>query len=197
MNDSASEGRKSQNELIEVRYQSDLEVRGQERREIAGIAVPFGVPAQIYEMARKYTESFRHGAFAKTIKEQNVRLFAQHNHLQRALPVGKATLLREDPEGLYVEFKVSKTVAGDEVLELARDGALDAFSIGFQPVPGKDNWNRERTAVERTEVRLREVSLVAFPAYEEAKVLAIREFDPDDPATAPKLSVWRKKLSSF
>ena len=35
---------------------------------------------------------------------------------------------------MYGEARVSKTAAGDEVLELVRDGALDSFSVCFQPI---------------------------------------------------------------
>jgi HK97 family phage prohead protease len=78
----------------------------------------------------------------------------------------------------YMEgFHVSKTAAGDEALELLRDGALDSFSVGFSPIQHvRDN---EKT-VWRTEVGLREASLVTFPAYEGALIGGVRALTPDD-----------------
>jgi len=60
------------------------------------------------------------------------------------------------------------------VLELVRDGALDALSIGFQPVDGGDKWDRQRSAVERVAVRLNEISIVTRPAYADALISGVR-----------------------
>jgi hypothetical protein len=68
---------------------------------------------------------------------------------------------------------VSKTTAGDEALELLRDGALDSFSVGFAPIR---HVKRDKVTV-RTEVALREASLVTFPAYEDALVQAVRSME--------------------
>lgn len=174
-------------EFREAAYQADLEVRA-EQRTVVGICVPFDLPTDI----GRYIESFKRGAFSKTIQESmsKVKFLAAHDAAK--LPLGRATLLREDANGLYGEFKVSKTHAGDEVLELIKDGALDAFSIGFRPVPARDSWNHDRSAVVRHEVMLREVSVVTFPAFQDAKILAVREFDVEQ--DAPKLSIARKRL---
>lgn len=150
---------------------ADLEVRS-DGRTVAGIAVPFDSPADITDVQGSYIERFRFGAFARTIEQRSHRVKALVQHDRRRMPLGRASLLREDAGGLYAELHISKTVEGDEVLELARDGALDGLSIGFRPV--EDRWDTHRTEVERLAVRLDEVSLVAFPAYDDARVLAVR-----------------------
>lgn len=152
-------------------HQADLEIRG-DGRTVVGIAVPFDAPTPIRDASGSYTELFRRGAFAKTIRERGdrVKFLAQHD--RRAMPLGRATLLREDAAGLYAEFRVSQTRDGDDALALIRDGALDALSIGFRPV--KDVWNRDRSMVERTEARLDEVSAVSFPAYDGALIAGVR-----------------------
>lgn len=149
----------------------DLEVRASgEGRTILGIVVPFERTAEVSDGGPFYPEMFRQGAFAKSIAERGdrVKLLSQHNG--RANPLGRAIVLREDTIGLYGEFQVSKTAAGDEALELARDGALDSFSVGFAPV----KHTKVGKTVVRTEVHLREVSLVTFPAYEDARIAAVR-----------------------
>ena len=91
------------------------------------------------------------------------------------MPIGRATLLREQDNGLYAELKVSKTAAGDEMLELVRDGAVDQFSIGFQPL--KD-VKRADGVVERIKAHLAEISMVTFGAYGmAASVAAVRDED--------------------
>ncbi len=149
----------------------DLEIRD-DGRTVVGLAMPFDTPAEIRDGPSSFVEVFRKGAFEKTIAERGdrVKALAQHDH--RNLPLGRVTKLREDSAGLYAELRMSKTRDADEVLELVKDGALDSFSIGFNPV--RDRWSSDGSHVERLEVGLREVSLVAFPAYESARVLAVR-----------------------
>ena len=157
---------------------ADLEVRGGTGRTVCGLCVPYGVATPISDLHGRYEETFCMGAFARTIAERGpsrTKFLAQHD--RQSLPLGRAEVLREDTRGLYGEFKVSKTAAGDEVLELISDGALDAFSIGFQPV--RDEWSRDRSSVTRLEAKLPEVSVVSFPAYEGAGITGVRTaYDP-------------------
>lgn len=156
---------------ITRQFTPDLEVRSDsEGRTIAGIVVPFGKTARVSDGGPAYDEMFRAGAFAKSIQERGdkVKLLSQHQAGRN--PLGRATMLREDSAGLYGEFRVSRTQAGDEALELVRDGALDSFSVGFAPV----KHVKEGRTVVRTEVAIREASLVTFPAYNDARILTVR-----------------------
>lgn len=147
-------------------FESDLEIRAAgDGRTIVGLAVPYNREQRINS---QLTEVFRPGAFAAVTRAAHrVKLLVGHDH--QALPIGRATLLREDANGLYSEFYISKTDRGDSVLELVRDGALDQLSIGFQPL--KDN--RLATGViERIKAHLAEVSLVTFGAYGEAAAVS-------------------------
>jgi HK97 family phage prohead protease len=160
---------------------------------VVGIAMPWDSPTGIRDMTGAYTEVFRRGAFARTIAERGpgkVKFLAQHNH--QALPLGRAQVLREDPVGLYVELRASKTAQADEVLELVRDGALDALSIGFRP--DQDRWNRARTLVERLSVRLAEVSAVTVGAYDGAVISGVRSVVPYDPEIDRERAEWRLKF---
>ena len=139
-------------------------------RTLFGTVVPFGQVAEVSDGGPRYRECFERGAFSRTIRERGdrVRLHAQHNRSQ--LPLGRATLLREDPEGLFAEFVVSRTSAGDDLLALVSDGTVSAFSIGFAPVRER----RDGNVVVRTEVALREVSAVSEPAYAGAAIAGVR-----------------------
>lgn len=141
-------------------------------RTVYGITVPFDVEAKVNDGFGPYTEVFRKGAFAKTIQESGnrIKLCVNHDKLRR-FPIGRATLLREENEGLYGEFAVSKTREGDEALTLIRDGVVDAFSVGFVPIKERE---ARRGVVERTEVKMSEVSVVAFPAYVDALIGGLR-----------------------
>jgi uncharacterized protein len=155
-------------------YVSDIEVRADsDGRTVAGIVVPFGRTALVSDGGAPYSEGFERGAFAKTIRERGDRVKLLSQHESRSNPLGKASLLREDSVGLYGEFRVSRTTAGDEALALARDGALDSFSVGFTPIK---HVRRDRVTW-RTEVGLREASLVTFPSYEDARIEAVRAWE--------------------
>ena len=153
-------------------FAGDLHIRADgEGRTISGIVVPFDVEARVSDGGRPYTERFRRGSFARTIKHRGdrVKLLMQHDSHE---PIGRATLLREDAAGLYGEFRVSAVPAGDQAIELVRDGVIDSFSVGFSPMQHEQDGD----VTVRTEVALREASLVTFPAYEDARVLAVRQY---------------------
>lgn len=143
-------------------------------RTVTGLAVPFDTPTDIREGTSSYVEVFRRGAFRRTIEQAAHKVKLLANHDGRRLPLGAATLMREDDAGLYLEARVSQTRDGDEALELIRDGALDSLSVGFSPIRDREGFTTAGRIVERLEVRLREVSLVAFPAFEDARILAVR-----------------------
>lgn len=157
---------------------ADLEVRG-DGRTVYGLAVPFDREAVVNDGGGKYREVFRRGAFTQTINGgvARVKLFENHSHRRGDSPIGVATMLREDRAGLVGEYRVSATPDGDAALEKVRDGVYDAFSVGFADVPGKSL--RSKDLVERTEVKLREVSLVAYPAYADAAIAGIRAQHPE------------------
>jgi hypothetical protein len=174
-----------QAERLTRAFHADLEVRG-DGRTIVGLAAPFEVPTEIRDHLGHYHETIAPGAFARTIAERGDRVKLLVQHQREILPIGRATVLREDPAGLYGEFRVSATDQGDQVLELVRDGALDGLSIGFRTV--RDQWSHDRTRRRLIEARLDEVSVVPFAAYDDARVLAVRT------ATSPLLIAALQRL---
>jgi hypothetical protein len=79
--------------------------------------------------------------------------------------------MEDTEQGLLIRAKISETVLGNETLNLVKDGAIRSFSVGFIPVV---NEQKDNTVI-RKKVDLKEVSLVAFPAYDKAEVLSVRE----------------------
>lgn len=169
-------------------YELDLELRAEgDGRTICGIVVPYNVEQRING---QLTEVFRPGAFAAVTRAAHrVKLLVSHD--QAALPIGRATELRETDAGLYGEFRVSKTDRGDQILELVRDEALTEFSIGFAPLRDK---RTSTGVVERLKAHLAEVSLVTFGAYgANAVVSAVRE----EQAGRPNLEAARLLLEQL
>ena len=179
--------------IVRALTTESLEVReSPEGRRICGIAAPFDAD---YD-AGDYVERFTAGAFHKSIVERGDKIPLLEAHRQDAMPLGRAITLEERSDGLYAEFLISRTGRGDEALQLARDGVMHSFSVGFVPVRDHRRKTSDgRPLVERHEVKLHHVGLISeVPAYADARVLAVRDFDPDDEQTAPLLSVWRARL---
>jgi HK97 family phage prohead protease len=162
---------------------ADLSIRG-DGRTIYGLAVPFGVSTSVRDNEGQYDEQFQRGAFAQTINRgalTRVKLRMLHD---KASTNGVAVELREDAAGLIAAMRVSKTQRGDEMLELVRDGAFDQFSVGFQPVHttwsdigsvhGMRSTPSRGGSATRTEVALREISVVDFAAYDTALIGGVR-----------------------
>jgi len=145
---------------LEIR---SVEVRSvdAETRTITGLAVPYG---QTTEVAG-YSERFEKGAFGDS---KDVKLFYGHSE-----PIGLVTKGYDTDEGYVIEARISETERGNEVYTLMKDGVLNRFSVGFLPVEHR----MEENVVVRTKADLKEVSVVAFPAYEGAKVSEVRTSD--------------------
>jgi HK97 family phage prohead protease len=169
-------------------YSVNLELRANsDGRTIFGIAVPYNKEQRI---TSTMVEVFRKGVFSEVIKAPHrVKLLRGHGENN---VLGRATLLKETDDGLYAEFKISKTREGDEALELVKDGALDQLSVGFMPIKNK---KRPDGVMERLKAHLAEVSLVTFGAYGElAAITGMREGQPQ---LTPRLDEARKILNAI
>lgn len=119
-------------------------------------------------------EVIEKGAFSKSIrrhKDNNTMpaMLWQHDFRQ---VIGKYTEIKEDENGLYVEGQLAKTPRGKEALELLRMDALSGMSIGY--MPQKYEIDEDTDILTHKEVDLWEVSLVTFPANQEARVSDVK-----------------------
>ena len=157
---------------LEQRSASTADVRFADRV-VELIAAPYERATTIYELGRSYVEEFAYAAFRGEEKRAaKVRVNRDHDH-QRT--VGRVVSL--DPlrhEGLVAELHLSRTVLGDESLELAADGCLDA-SVSFGVPAGGDEWfgNRSRRRIRKAFLG-DHIALTPVPAYEDAVVLGAR-----------------------
>ncbi|WP_141216151.1 MULTISPECIES: HK97 family phage prohead protease [Nocardiaceae] len=163
-----------------------LEIRESDTSEriISGISVPFSTFTRIDSWEGHFEEQVLRGAFKKTIAERGdkVKLLAHHD--SRSMPLGRAVLLEERSDGLYSEFKLSRTQAADEALELVRDGAITGLSVGMRVLGERWSVKQDRRTI--TEIALMEVSLCNFPAYETAGITGTRSIT-DISATSESL----------
>jgi uncharacterized protein len=143
---------------------------------ISGYASVFNQPIEMI----RFQEVVRPGAFARTIQEDTV--FAAWNHnLDTVFASNKAgtIVLREDPVGLHFEIKppaaelTSLRARYDEMRDMVRGGLIDKMSFGFNVT--RQTWSEidaKTDLREINEVKLWEISLVPFPAYEGTSVSA-------------------------
>lgn len=166
-----------------------------EGRTIHGRIVPYGESARVNDGRGEYTERFEAGAFTRSIEQRGHKIRLMIGHDEKTLPIGSASSFEERSDGMHAAFTVADTTAGNDALELVRTGVVDSFSIGFAGV--RSRTDRSTGAVVRTEVSLREVSLVASPAYVGAEVLGVRTVVPTRfvPATtaSARLFLLREK----
>ena len=160
---------------LEYRYATGglLDVRFKDRV-IELIVIPYNEPAAVLDRrtGRMVSEQVDPGAFAGVERRAN-RVKVNRAHDVESV-IGRAQVLDPgDPRGLRAELKISRTVAGDEALELAADGALDA-SAGFRPMAGGEQWATDRRSRRITRAYLGHVALTGDPAYDGARVLAVR-----------------------
>lgn len=158
-------------ELIKRAFEAPITTREEnptgsdtEKREIKGLAVPFNTPTQI---APGFSEQIAPGAI--TPDPRGVKLFWLHQE-----PIGTVTECRETDSGLEISAKISKTSTGLDAWELVKDTAITQFSIGFRQISYEDTETDGEILRTQTEVELKEVSLVPFPAYEATEITEIR-----------------------
>ena len=154
-------------------FPNQMEVRSFSERVMAGIVVPFGLDRRIDDYL---TERFTPVTFRHQYKAANrVRLYNQHSNAPGGQHIGQGILLRDDPKGLYGEFRVADSEIGRHYLAMAREGMLKQWSIGFRP----EKSVRDGDVTIYTRAELFETALVPEGAYGElAQVASVRKDPP-------------------
>ena len=134
----------------------------------------FAVFNTTYELWEGATESVAPGAFANTLGE-DIRALIDH---ETRLVLGRnkaGTLeLREDSHGLWGRIRINPNDQDAvNLYERVKRGDVNQCSFGFDIVSEETDFREDGSAHWTiTEVRLYEVSVVTFPAYEDTAVSA-------------------------
>jgi HK97 family phage prohead protease len=173
---------------IEFRAAGPVTVHHPERV-IEVLAVPYDVETTVQHRGRTVRETIAAHAFAGAVTSNRKRLaHRDHDPItgDKGPIVGIVRRLTDRADGLRAAMKISHGPLGDETLDWAEDGILDA-SIGFAPVAGHEHWSADRQSRRITSAYLDHIALVPYPAYEDAKVLAVRAAPAVAPAATPNL----------
>lgn len=130
----------------------------------------------VFGVVDSYQEIVAAGAFAESLKElaakgRKLPILWQHRSDQ---PLGAYEVLREDATGLWLKGLLLKDEVRQaaEAYSLMKADVVSGLSIGY--------WVRESTYDEKTGIRtltkldLEEVSIVTFPANDEARIDAVK-----------------------
>jgi HK97 family phage prohead protease len=120
-----------------------------------------------------FREKIRQGAFKKTIKESDIRALFNHDP-NYVLGRNKADTLElaEDQTGLRFKVEPPEATWANDLQESIKRGDINQGSFAFKAI--RDEWNHDADPIEREliELRLFDVSVVTYPAYEQTKVAA-------------------------
>jgi uncharacterized protein len=141
-----------------------------------GYAAVFNSPSE----PLPFIERIAPGAFKRSLKARNdIKLLWNHDTGSVLGSTRAGTLkLEEDNYGLRVTAMLPETTLGKDVRTLVQRGDVSAMSFGFSVPANGDTWNSEGTERTLRSVRIHEVSIVAFPAYQQtAGTAAVRSYD--------------------
>lgn len=130
----------------------------------------------VFGVKDSYSDIIVPGAFQKSLTDWAAKgrlpaLLWQHNMDE---PIGLYTEMREDETGLYVKGRL--LIDGDPLAKRAhahmKAGSLSGLSIGY--ILNDYEYDKDKGAFILKEIDLWEVSLVTFPANEEARISEVK-----------------------
>ncbi len=154
----------------------DFEIRADgDKMTFSGYAAVFNSDSQ----PLPFIERIAPGAFKRTLQSRNdVKLLWNHDSGEVLGSTRAGTMrLYEDAKGLRVEADLAPTTRGKDLSILMQRGDVNKMSFGF--TVQSDSWSPDGTTRTLESVRLAEVSIVTFPAYE-SSVAQVRSTDTLD-----------------
>ena len=147
--------------------ESKIALASDDSRTIDGLAVPY---ERETKLGTGYYETIAADAYQPDGGVGQIKLLWRHGEV---IGVGTAT---SGPDGVTIHARLSQTSAGDDAYQLVKDCAVDSLSIGFIPLEYEETWDDDDNLhVRQKLIDIKEVSLVPWPAYDEAKVTKVRE----------------------
>jgi len=154
--------------LTASQFSIDCAADGEPRRQITGLAVPWDTPT---------TDSL--GTAVKFAKDslpvdgRQPKLLEGHDPSQIR---GVVTERVSTDEGMLFTAKIADTSAGRDAMQLLLMGAVDAVSVGV--IPTKFHYDAEGVMVVEA-AAWNELSLVPFPAFEQARIATVAASTPE------------------
>ncbi len=148
---------------------------GESPRTISGVAVPWDVVATVADGTRV---KFERGSLP--VNGRKPKLLKYHDD---TAPVGIVTSRLDTEKGMMFTAKISATSEGNDMLELIKDEAVDAVSVGVNPV--EYSYDDEGTMIISRGDWL-ELSLVTAPAFKGATITEVAATEGKPNETEPQ-----------
>lgn len=125
----------------------------------------------VFNVIDSYRDIVMPGAFAASLskrKSSGIKLLWQHDSSQ---PIGIWEDLAEDQKGLWGRGRLLTDVSQQarEAHGLLKAGAINGLSIGYREIKSEPHADKPGV-VKLTELDLREISIVTFPANDKSNV---------------------------
>ena len=135
-------------------------------RAVYGLAVPYGETITVWGQRERLAPG--------SVEGDGAKLFERHREA-----VGIITAGADSADGWEIKGVFSDTAIARDAYNLTRDGVYDGLSIGFEVL--EYHYERDEEIGDEVivydRIRVREVSLVPFPAYPSATVTEVRTID--------------------
>lgn len=144
----------------------ELRAVGETGMTFEGYAAVFNSPSD--PIGGQFTEYVMPGAFKRSLDARNdVKLLWNHDTGEVLGSTRSGTLrLVEDSHGLKAIADLPNTQRGRDTAELIKRGDVVNMSFGFSVPKGGDSWTDSGAVRHLNSVRLYEVSIVSYPAYQ-------------------------------
>ena len=144
---------------------------------VTGIAVPWAPTTAVVSNGTRV--AFARGAF--DVNQKPAKLLENHDTGQLR---GVVNSLADMDEGLGFTATFARTNASADAIELVKAGAYDAVSVGAEPI--ESYYDKELKATVVTKAHLAEISLVAMPAFTDARITEIAAASPEEETASPE-----------
>lgn len=132
--------------------------------------------ASVFNVTDSVHDCVMPGAFSASLRKFREEgrlppLLWQHDQQQ---PIGALREVREDGRGLYIkgELFVADIPRAREALRLMREGVVTGLSIGYRARKSRRDHKSGTRLLE--DIELLEISMVTFPALEQARITAVK-----------------------
>lgn len=167
---------------------------------LAGDGGSFVGYASAFNKVDSYGDTIVKGAYADTLRENGLpKMFFNHNSYD--VPIGKWTKAVEDDYGLLLTGEFTPgNLMGEQVRAALKHETVDSLSIGYSLMKG-DFDETTGGRVIRKVARLKETSVVTFPADKFAKVdpasVKSAQADIDELKTIRDIEYFLRDAGSF
>lgn len=180
---------------LERRAFAECRVEVEDNKRIKGYAIVFN---SLSVDLGGFREQIAPEAVDRTLSEGlDVRALVDHDSSKVIGRNRSGTLdLRKDRKGLRVDIEPDLGISyASDIMRAVARGDVSGMSFGFRVIEDEWNWEEKIPIRTVTDMRVSEVSIVTFPAYQATNVeAAVRSMNAARPAAGNRLAFLARQL---